>query len=219
VGLATVATTGSLLDLIDPPFSLSSADILNRANHTGTQTPSSVAGIKTVAISGNYTDLSNKPVLGTMATANAVDFATAAQGAKADTALQSFHINAAGGPLGHDPLNPYVKLSMSVTWSDIQTFNKGITQTVVTATGTAPVINANDGSLFEWTLTGNSAPSITLADGQTLTLMLDSNGYSITWPAGIKWIRQPLLMSGKITVVTLLRISATLLIGSTAGIA
>lgn len=43
---------------------------------------------KTELFSGDYIDLRNKPTLGTAAATNATDYATAAQGAKADTAVQ-----------------------------------------------------------------------------------------------------------------------------------
>jgi len=45
--------------------------------------------LATVATTGDYDDLTNKPTLGTAASADATDFATAAQGALADTAIQS----------------------------------------------------------------------------------------------------------------------------------
>lgn len=48
----------------------------------------SVAVLSPVAISGDYNSLTNLPDLGTAAFAEITDFATAAQGAKADTALQ-----------------------------------------------------------------------------------------------------------------------------------
>lgn len=60
----------------------------NRANHTGTQAASTITGLATVATSGAYGDLSGRPTLGTAAAQNATAFATAAQGAKADTAVQ-----------------------------------------------------------------------------------------------------------------------------------
>lgn len=41
-----------------------------------------------IALSGNYSDLINKPTLGTAAAANVEDFASATQGALADTAVQ-----------------------------------------------------------------------------------------------------------------------------------
>lgn len=47
-----------------------------------------IADLATVATTGSYTDLLNKPTLGTAAAANTTDFATAAQGTLADTALQ-----------------------------------------------------------------------------------------------------------------------------------
>lgn len=49
-----------------------------------------------VATSGEYTDLLNKPTLGTAAAANMSAFATATQGAKADSALQSSDVSTAG---------------------------------------------------------------------------------------------------------------------------
>ena len=46
------------------------------------------ADLATVATSGAYTDLTGKPTLGTAAATAATDYATAAQGALADTAVQ-----------------------------------------------------------------------------------------------------------------------------------
>ena len=48
----------------------------------------SASGFATVATSGSYNDLSSKPTLGTAAAQNVGYFATAAQGALADTAVQ-----------------------------------------------------------------------------------------------------------------------------------
>jgi hypothetical protein len=46
------------------------------------------ADLATVATTGAYSDLTGKPTLGTAAATAAADYATAAQGAKADTAVQ-----------------------------------------------------------------------------------------------------------------------------------
>jgi hypothetical protein len=63
--LATVATSGAYSDLSGTP------------------------SLATVATTGAYTDLTGLPTLGTAAATASTDYATAAQGAKADTALQS----------------------------------------------------------------------------------------------------------------------------------
>ena len=73
--LATVATSGSYNDLSNLPSLFSGA----YADLTG----------KPTLFSGAYADLTGKPTLGTAAAAATTDFATAAQGTKADTALQS----------------------------------------------------------------------------------------------------------------------------------
>lgn len=44
--------------------------------------------LATVAVTGAYSDLTGRPTLGTAATTDATDYATAAQGTAADTALQ-----------------------------------------------------------------------------------------------------------------------------------
>ncbi len=64
------------------------AHLLSRANHTGTQPAESIDGLASVATSGNYNDLSGRPPLGSASAESASAFATAAQGAKADGALQ-----------------------------------------------------------------------------------------------------------------------------------
>jgi hypothetical protein len=47
------------------------------------------ADLATVATSGGYADLTGKPTLGTAAATASTDYATAAQGALADSALQN----------------------------------------------------------------------------------------------------------------------------------
>ena len=81
--LATVATSGDYSDLTNTP---SLATVATTGAYTDlTGTPS----LATVATSGAYTDLTGLPTLGTAAATASTDYATAAQGAKADTALQS----------------------------------------------------------------------------------------------------------------------------------
>ena len=68
------------LDGIDAGATANSSDafLLGRANHTGTQTASTITGLATVATSGSFSDLSNPPTLGTAA---ALDVPAAAEGA------------------------------------------------------------------------------------------------------------------------------------------
>ena len=51
-------------------------------------TATDISGISTVGKTGSYADLSGKPTLGTAAATNTTAYATAAQGTKADSALQ-----------------------------------------------------------------------------------------------------------------------------------
>mgnify|MGYP005678055917 FL=1 len=83
--LATVATSGAYSDLSGTP---SLATVATSGAY------SDLSGLPSL-FSGNYNDLSNKPTLGTAAATASSDYATAAQGAKADSALQAETIDLA----------------------------------------------------------------------------------------------------------------------------
>jgi hypothetical protein len=84
--LATVATSGSYADLTGTPTLATVATSGSYSDLTGT--PS----LATVATSGSYNDLTDTPTLGTAAATASTDYATAAQGALADSALQNTSI-------------------------------------------------------------------------------------------------------------------------------
>lgn len=78
------------------------------ANQTDLQTAlnakAATASLAAVATSGAYGDLSGRPTLGTAAATATTDYATAAQGTKADAALPAAQVGIANGvtPLGAD---------------------------------------------------------------------------------------------------------------------
>jgi hypothetical protein len=56
-------------------------------------------------------------------------------------------------------------------------------------TGTTPALDPANGALQYWTLSANSTPTISLANGENFGIqVLDGTAYTITWPAGVKWI-------------------------------
>lgn len=65
-----------------------SAKPVSTATQSALDAKASISSISAAGFSGSYVDLSNKPTLGTAASANSSSFATAAQGAKADSAVQ-----------------------------------------------------------------------------------------------------------------------------------
>lgn len=83
-----------------------------------------IDGLATVAETGAYSDLSGKPTLGTAAAADTTDFATAAQGAKADTAVQpaglSGYATTAAVAAGYQPLD-----SDLTTWAGVASSANG----------------------------------------------------------------------------------------------
>lgn len=77
-----------------------------------------------VATSGDYTDLTNRPTLGTAAATNATDYATAAQGTLADSATQpGDNVSTLTNDAAYVPSNP-----TGVTGADVITNMMSLTQ-------------------------------------------------------------------------------------------
>lgn len=89
-GSTFVAGTG--IDITEDVISVEQAVIQGASAGSTAVQPGDLA---TVATTGDYDDLLDRPVLGTAAAADATDFATAAQGAKADTAAQPGDVTSA----------------------------------------------------------------------------------------------------------------------------
>lgn len=178
------------------------ADFATAAQGTLADTATQPGDLASVATSGAYTDLSGLPTLGTAAATNSTDYATAAQGVKADSAVQPA---ALADKLNR--VNPVVEGS--------------ITEEVFALTGTAPVLEPDNGTIQTWTLTGNSTPTDGFSAGQSMTLMIDDGtGYTITWPS-VVWVggTAPVLAATGRTVVELWKVGTVLygaLVGSVA---
>lgn len=120
-----------------------------------------------------------------------------------------------GGTGATTAANARVNLG-AVGLNDTQTLtNKtltGYTETVFNLTGTTPAINPQNGTIQTWTLTANSAPTLSLATGQSVTLLIDDgSNYAITWPS-ITWKSDsgfaPTLNLSGYTILTLWQVSA-----------
>lgn len=89
-----------------------------------------------------------------------------------------------------------------------------ITETIFALTGTTPALSADAGTIRTWTLSGNSNPTDTLANGQYLTLMVDDGtAFTITWPSVI-WKTTsgipPALNTSGFTVIILWKVGGVL---------
>jgi hypothetical protein len=86
-----------------------------------------------------------------------------------------------------------------------------VTESVFAITGTTPAINATNGTIQTWMMTAASTPTITLAAGQSITLMIGDAVHTITWPT-IRWVGSgglpPLLATTGYNVITLWRVGA-----------
>lgn len=95
----------------------------------------------------------------------------------------------------------------------------GYTETVFTITGTAPSISPVNGTIQEWTLTGNSAPTYSdalFSSGRSVTLIISAGAaYTVSWTAmAIKWKTNggtaPTLSTTQTTVVQLWKVGINL---------
>lgn len=80
--------------------------------------------------------------------------------------------------------------------------------------GTTPAFDPANGGIQYWTLSANSTPTDSLADGESITLMIDDGtAYTITWPT-MTWRNNggsaPTLATSGYTVVELFKVNTTL---------
>lgn len=126
--LATVATTGAYSDLTGKP-TIPAAQVNSDWNAvSGIAQILNKPSLATVATTGLYSDLTGKPTLGTAAAANTTDFATAAQGTKADSALQPAAIGVSVQAYDADltswaAITPSSKQDTLVSGTNIKTIN------------------------------------------------------------------------------------------------
>jgi hypothetical protein len=177
--------------------------------------------------------------LGTAATTASTDYATAAQGSTADTAVQpsstdtltnktiNLTSNTVSGTTAQ--FNTALSDGSFATLAGTETFtNKTLTNPAITAptitgtviedvyavTGTTPALEPANGSIQTWTLTANSTPTDSVVAGEAITLMIDDGtAYTITWPT-ITWVNNggaaPTLATTGYTVIALWKVSTTL---------
>ena len=87
-------------------------------------------------------------------------------------------------------------------------------QTGTMPAGTTPAIDPANGTVQEWTLTGNSSPTDSLTDGEFVELLIqDGTAYTITWPT-ITWLTDgalaPTLGLTTVTPVLIQKVGSTL---------
>lgn len=87
------------------------------------------------------------------------------------------------------------------------------TATTGSSTGTAFTLNQNTPDVFSVTLTGNTTFTDSLPSGSNKLISISNvSVYTVTWPAGIKWINGIVPTAGGlgVTFINLIKISTTL---------
>lgn len=142
-----------------------------------------------VAFSGAYADLSGKPVLGTAAATEASAYATAAQGAKADTALQSVVAGLNVSIDNTDPRNPVVSAAGGGGLVDILTPGPGIsidstdpTAPVVSASPSPELLNGRVGNIKQISKAIRNGAAKVVIVGDSISVGLSQTSYGDSFP-------------------------------------
>ena len=94
------------------------------------------------------------------------------------------------------------------------TLGGAIDETVYAISGTTPTLDPSNGTIQTHTLTGNTTYTDGLAEGESITLMIDDGtDYTITWPT-MTWKTDggeaPTLNTSGFTVIQLWKVGSTL---------
>jgi len=104
-------------------------------------------------------------------------------------------------------------LDLTVNGNAVITKFLGYSDTVAALSGTTPSITKANGTVLTWTLTGNSTPTDSLTDGDSVVLFIDDgSAYTITWTSLVdqwKGGSAPTLATSGYSVVALSKIGST----------
>ena len=183
------------------------------------------------SVSGD-SQILNKPTLGTAAATDSTDYATAAQGALADSATQpgdnvSTLTNDAGYLTAEsDTLDSVTgrgaTTTNAVTVGSI-TVNGEIVEEAINTTSVtgAQNLDPSAGTIQRIVMSGDVTYTDTLVDGESITLHIDDGtAHSITWPVAAEWVggTEPVLDTTNETIVVVWKVNSTLY-GMTPGVA
>ena len=105
----------------------------------------------------------------------------------------------------------YVSNNGTATLSAL-TLTGEIDEQVFALSGTTPSLDPANGTIQTWTLSGNSTPTDSLAEGESILLLVDDGtAYTITWPT-MEWIggSAPTLDTANTNVIELWKVGSTL---------
>ena len=181
--------------------------IATQASSSVTITGGSITGITDIAVADGGTGastaagaLTNLGLTATAAEINILDGITA-------TTVELNYVDGVTSAI-QTQLNAKASSSNPVFTGSIEE------QTGTMPAGTTPAINPANGTVQEWTLTGNSSPTDSLTDGEFVELLIqDGTAYTITWPT-ITWLTDgalaPTLGLTTVTPVLVQKVGSTL---------
>ena len=233
-GIAAASHTHTAADVtdFDTEVANNSAVTANTAKVTNATHTGDVTGSTTLTIADEAVTLAK---MAHMATASLLGRNTAATGdvevlskATALTLLNvedgadvtdATNVTAAGALMDSEctsladvkALNQSVVTTASPTF--VQPTVKAVIETRYAVTGTTPAIDPANGGIQTWALSGNSTPTDSLGDGESVTLHIDDGtAYTITWTSLVdEWIggTAPTLATTGYSVVELWKVNTT----------
>jgi len=94
------------------------------------------------------------------------------------------------------------------------TLTGSVVEDIFALTGTTPALEPANGTIQTWTLSGNSTPTDSLVNGESILIMVnDGTAFTITWPS-VTWVNgggvAPTLATTGFTVISLWKVSSVL---------
>lgn len=179
ISLGVTATAAELNVLDGVTSSTAELNILDGVTASAAQL-NTMTGITASTTELNYNDITtlgvaqNSKVV-TVGAGGGIDFAT--------KALTNVDINSGtvdGATVGAASHSTGKFTTLQATGA--LTLGAEVVETVYTVSGTTPALDPSNGTIQSWALTGNSTPTATFNDGESVTLRIsDGTAYTITW--------------------------------------
>ena len=189
--MAFISTLDSLQQILT-----SNIDLSNYATKTDLNSKANTSDLATIATSGSYNDLNNKPTLFSGDYADLDNKPTLFSGSYNDLTNKPTLFSGNYTDLTNKPTIPDTSdfvTNTTLTTKLAKSLEKGIT---VTASNNTFTINPNSGALFIVNVSANSTIAISNLDSDfstntgsvfSILLTLNASSYAVSWPNNISW--------------------------------
>lgn len=124
--------------------------------------------------------------------------------------MQEINLGSAANSGTGDPIREAFS-KINANFNEVASTKENKQKTIYSITSTTPNINTTNGEIQVWVLLDNSVPTVTIGSGRSVTLHIETQGFTLTWPASINWVGgAPALNATGINIVMLWQVNSTI---------